>query len=137
MHLNVFVYKLNKVKLTRVIQMWKNLHAIKMVLIIFTFMYRISQNIADMFCFMSRNHYLKYAFFKHFKTLLKLLHFSKKLKNDYAFRLFVCPFVCACSNSRKYSSYVVKFICVVHLWYRMNCRKNWMHGAKGSSTETH
>ena len=48
----------------------------------------------------------------------------------------VCLFVCPHSNSRKYSSNVLKFIYVSHIWYRMNRLENDIYGMKCSSTET-
>ena len=44
---------------------------------------------------------------------------------------------CTCSNSRKYSSDIVKFIYVVHIGYGINWRENDIYGTKGSSTEKH
>ena len=76
-------------------------------------------------------------------------HFPTKLKTVYAFgfsvclsvRLSVCLSVrlavCPRSNSLKYSSNVLKFIYVIHIWYRMDRIENGIYGAKGSSTQTH
>ena len=36
------------------------------------------------------------------------------------FMHLICLSVCACPNSRKYSSNTVKLIYVIHVWYRMN-----------------
>ena len=51
-----------------------------------------------------------------------------KLKNVYAFVLSVCPPICACSNSRKYSSNVFKLVCAIHTWYKMECTENDVRG---------
>ena len=50
---------------------------------------------------------------------------------------FVRLSVCACSNSRKYSSNVLKFQYVIHIGHSMNHIENGIHGTHGSSTETH
>ena len=47
----------------------------------------------------------------------------------------VCPPICACSNSYKYFSKVLKFICVIHITYSIDCIENCMGGAKDSTTE--
>ena len=60
-----------------------------------------------------------------------------KLKSVYAFGLSVCLSVCARSNSRKYSSNVLKFKYVTHVWYSMDRIENGIYGTHGSSTETH
>ena len=64
-----------------------------------------------------------------------LQHFSTKLKNIYTFPLSVCPSVCGLSNSRKYSSNVLKFIYAICNWYRTERIENAMYGAKDPSTE--
>ena len=42
---------------------------------------------------------------------------------------FVCPFICALYNSFTYSTNIMNFIYVVHIYYRINCRGNDLYGA--------
>ena len=51
--------------------------------------------------------------------------------------LFVRPSIRALSNSRKYSSNVLKFMYVTHIWYRMNRIENGTNRKKCSFTEAH
>ena len=50
---------------------------------------------------------------------------------------FVCLSACASSNLRKYSSNVLKFMYIIHVWYNLDVIENGRHGSKDSSTETH
>ena len=63
------------------------------------------------------------------------------MKSVYAFGLSaypsVCLSACACSNSRKYSSKVLKFMYVIHIWHGINRIESSIHTTNGSSTETH
>ena len=57
--------------------------------------------------------------------------FPKRLKCVYAFGLSVC----ARCNSRKYSWNVLEFICVIHIWFRMDRIENGRRRTNVSSTK--
>ena len=99
------------------------------------FVFRITQKISDI---------LRAIIWNRWKCIFNcvtcFLTLSNKVEKCLCIRfvyLSVCPYVCTCSNSCKYSSNVVKFIYDVHNWYRMNYSENSTHGAKVSFTETH
>ena len=67
------------------------------------------------------------------------------MKSVYAFGLSVCLSVrlsvrlsvCPRSNSRKYSSNVLKLIYVIYIWHSMNRIENGIHKTNGLFRETH
>ena len=64
------------------------------------------------------------------------LTLSTKVKKCLCIR-FVCLSVCTRSNSRKYSSNVLKLIYVIYVWHSKNRTENGIYTANGLSTETH
>ena len=77
------------------------------------------------------NYYLKFNW--KMNWICNKIEFEKCL----CVRFSVCPSVCASSNFLKYFLDVLKFIYVIHIWYRMNCSENGVHVTKGSFAETH
>ena len=54
-----------------------------------------------------------------------------------SWKLFMHSACLSVSNSRKYSSNVLKFMHVIYIWYNSNRIKNGIHETNGSSTEMH
>ena len=120
-YFNVFVLNWIIMKLTRVIQIYKNILPLKIVLIVLNF------HVQDFtkYC----GHIMFYIFkrleeyfqlnYKNFLALLILL-----INNVYAYNLSACPSIRTLSNSRKYSSNVLKFLYVIHIWYKINRIEN-------------
>ena len=66
----------------------------------------------------------------------EILTLSNKVEKYVCIR-FVCLSVCARSNSRKYSSNVLKLMYVIQVYCRMFCIKNGEHRSNGSRIDTH
>ena len=64
------------------------------------------------------------------------LTLSNKVEKCLCIR-FVCLSVCLRSNSRKYSSNVLKLIYVIYIWLCMNHTENGTDSTNGLSTETY
>ena len=102
--------------------------------IIACFIYKATQKILYILCAMLQNGWKSI-----FNSVPWIITFSNKVEKCLSIRfvsLFVCPSVCAGSNSLKYPSNILKLIHAIHILYRMNRIDNYMQWLKSSSTKT-